>query len=88
MFGPLELACSLYKRLLSSSNIIRQDIDPFLKQIRENGAIPLGCRYAADGELEYCWLIYRRNFAVSTAELAGQLRDLSPPHAKLVLIFL
>ena len=88
MTGPVKLAWALYSRLLSASNELRRELDPFLNAIRRTGTIPLGCRWNEAGELEYCWLVHEPGRFASAAELERQLRDRSPPNAKLVVLFL
>ncbi len=87
VINPLFFAASLYKKLAAAEAGVREQVKAFLRAIPTTGAIPLGVRRDAAGNLEYCWLVYDRHL-ISPADLDRHLRDHTPPGLKQVVLYL
>jgi len=85
--NPLVMAATLYKKLLCADLSVREQIDPFLRAIKDDGVIPLGLRRGADGRTaEYCWLVFDPGSFATEAALLRRLKARTPDGARLVII--
>ena len=81
----MKFAARLYIRLLNANPRVKNQVEPFLQEIRASGAIPLGLRPDAAGRPAYWWLVYDESI-LGPGQMSSYLQDHTPPGLAIVIV--
>ncbi len=87
MGNLMFFAAFLYKKLRDADREKRDKLRPFLRDVQESGAIPLGMRPDADGDA-YWWVVYEPARFASAEAMERSLRARTPPGVRMVVVTL